>query len=79
MHICTNTIAMNLLELFSRSMFEQMCLGDLRERVASGGDPTKLHESATELVGPSLEQGMSDGLTSTRHIDLACSQFCFLN
>ncbi|OAY39115.1 TIMELESS-interacting protein isoform X2 [Manihot esculenta] len=37
----------------------KMCLGDLRERVASGGDPTKLHESATELVGPSLEQGRS--------------------
>ncbi|XP_021677051.2 uncharacterized protein LOC110662401 [Hevea brasiliensis] len=37
----------------------KICLRDLRERVASGGDPKKLHESATEHVGPSLEQGHS--------------------
>ncbi|KAK6252086.1 hypothetical protein QUC31_013806 [Theobroma cacao] len=33
------------------------CIRELRERVARGGDPTKLHESPDENNGPSDEQG----------------------
>ncbi|MBA0648611.1 hypothetical protein Goklo_016306, partial [Gossypium klotzschianum] len=33
------------------------CIRDLRERVARGGDPTKLHESPDEFNGPSDGQG----------------------
>ncbi|XP_037496920.1 TIMELESS-interacting protein isoform X2 [Jatropha curcas] len=37
----------------------KMCLRELRERVASGGDPTKFNELPTEHVGPNLEQGLN--------------------
>ncbi|XP_050210610.1 uncharacterized protein LOC126660932 [Mercurialis annua] len=37
----------------------KICLRDLRERVASGGDPTKLHELPTEFAEPSSEQDHS--------------------
>ncbi|XVF03039.1 hypothetical protein REPUB_Repub04eG0225900 [Reevesia pubescens] len=33
------------------------CIRELRERVARGGDPTKLHESPDEFNGPNEEQG----------------------
>lgn len=36
----------------------QMCIRDLRDRVANGGDPTKLHEAAVEHDGPVDEQGI---------------------
>lgn len=39
-------------------IFEQMCIRDLRERVACGGDPTKLCQSPTKHVDPNVEQGM---------------------
>lgn len=37
---------------------EQTCIRDLRERVASGGDPTKLHDAAVDHDGPTDEQGI---------------------
>ncbi|EEF43736.1 TIMELESS-interacting protein [Ricinus communis] len=52
----------------------RVCLRDLRERVASGGDPMKLHESPPEYVDPKLEQDHSiptendmGGPSSTNH------------
>lgn len=41
---------------------DQTCLRELRERVASGGDPTKLHEPPTERSTPNEEQGLLDRL-----------------
>lgn len=38
--------------------FGQNCIRDLRERVARGGDPTKLHETPDESNNPADEQGM---------------------
>lgn len=37
---------------------EQMCIRDLRERVATGGDPTKLHEAPVEHNGQTFDQGI---------------------
>ncbi|XWS34313.1 hypothetical protein CRYUN_Cryun21dG0029500 [Craigia yunnanensis] len=47
------------------------CIRDLRERVARGGDPTKLHESPDEFNGPSDEQGArhSDGQIHHDHYE----------
>ncbi|KAK8655744.1 hypothetical protein V6N13_108311 [Hibiscus sabdariffa] len=41
------------------------CIKDLRERVARGGDPTKLHESPDEFNAPTDEQaaGLTEGQT----------------
>ncbi|KAF5747495.1 TIMELESS-interacting protein [Tripterygium wilfordii] len=36
------------------------CIRELRERVANGGDPTKLHEPPAEHDGPSNEQDLSN-------------------
>lgn len=38
--------------------FEQKCIGELRERVAKGGDPTRLHEAPTEYDDPTDAQGI---------------------
>jgi hypothetical protein len=37
----------------------QRCISELKERVARGGDPTKLHEPAVEEVMPEGELGLS--------------------
>lgn len=45
----------------------KMCVRELRERVASGGDPTKLRESLTEHVSANVEHDLStpdEGLNS---------------
>lgn len=34
-------------------------MAELRERVARGGDPTKLHEPPAEEVNPDGEQGIT--------------------
>lgn len=41
-------------------LVEQLCLRELRERVAKGGDPTKLHEPIAEDCTPQDEQGLLD-------------------
>ncbi|XVE85615.1 hypothetical protein DITRI_Ditri17bG0104400 [Diplodiscus trichospermus] len=53
----------NKAEKIASSKRVKNCIRDLRERVARGGDPTKLHESPDEINGPSDEQGgrHSDG------------------
>ena len=50
--------------------FEQMCVRELRERVASGGDPTKLRESLTEHVSANVEHGMLAVLLLQTHSGL---------
>ena len=35
----------------------QRCIDELRQRIASGGDPTKLHEPPTALTSPDLIPG----------------------
>jgi hypothetical protein len=37
---------------------EQMCIRELRERVAKGGDPTKLHEEPVQHDDSNVEQGI---------------------
>ncbi|XP_057963228.1 uncharacterized protein LOC131154454 isoform X2 [Malania oleifera] len=37
----------------------KMCIRELRERVANGGDPTKLRETPVEHYDPNSEQGLS--------------------
>ncbi|TXG56942.1 hypothetical protein EZV62_018255 [Acer yangbiense] len=43
-------------EQVAASRHVKRCIKDLRERVASGGDPTKLHEAPVEQDGPTDEQ-----------------------
>ncbi|XP_065871434.1 uncharacterized protein [Euphorbia lathyris] len=46
------------------------CLGDLRQRVASGVDPTKLHESPTEHLNPILDEDhLASGEASGLHVE----------
>lgn len=40
-----------------RFFFRKRCISELNERVARGGDPTKLHEPPVEQVAPETEQG----------------------
>jgi len=47
----------NLPVNFDLSISVQRCISELRERVARGGDPTKLHEPPVEEVAPDSEQG----------------------
>jgi hypothetical protein len=47
-----------------------MCVRELRERVASGGDPTKLRESLTEHVSANVEHGMLAVLLLQTHSGL---------
>lgn len=51
-----------------------MCVRELRERVASGGDPTKLRESLTEHVSANVEHGMLAVLLLHTHFGL--TYFC---
>ncbi|KAK9175164.1 hypothetical protein WN944_027170 [Citrus x changshan-huyou] len=44
----------------------KMCIRDLRDRVANGGDPTKLHEAAVEHDGPVDEQAPAEAMSSER-------------
>ncbi|ONK55420.1 uncharacterized protein A4U43_UnF3580 [Asparagus officinalis] len=39
------------------------CISELRERVARGGDPTKLHEPPVEEVAPDCEQGLDQNVS----------------
>ena len=45
-----------------------MCIRELRERVASGGDPTKLRESLTAHVSANVEHGMLVVLLFQMHL-----------
>lgn len=38
----------------------KMCIRELRERVAKGGDPTKLHEPPVQIDDSNVEQGAQD-------------------
>lgn len=37
---------------------KQLCIRELRERVAKGGDPTKLHEDPIQHDDSNVEQGI---------------------
>lgn len=60
-HSSTYTCLYIYIYIFQSFIFHipgQMCIRDLRDRVANGGDPTKLHEAAVEHDGPVDEQGI---------------------
>ncbi|KAF8389598.1 hypothetical protein HHK36_024117 [Tetracentron sinense] len=42
----------------------QTCIKELRERVANGGDPSKLHEPTTEHDAPNCEPGAVEAMNS---------------
>lgn len=44
--------------VFYNAFYNQTCLRELRERVANGGDPTKLHEQYVAQDIPADEQGI---------------------
>ncbi|KAK0575133.1 hypothetical protein LWI29_034414 [Acer saccharum] len=49
-------------EQVAASRHVKRCIKDLRERVASGGDPTKLHEAPVEQDGPTDEQAPTEAM-----------------
>lgn len=53
-----HTMPINLSFIDFLHIPEQMCVRDLRERIAAGGDPTKLHESPVDNNGQTFEQGI---------------------
>lgn len=44
--------------MFCFSFFLKRCLSELKDRVARGGDPTKLHEPPVEETVPENEPGI---------------------
>ncbi|KAL5760621.1 hypothetical protein ACOSP7_019134 [Xanthoceras sorbifolium] len=51
-------------EQVAASKHVKACIRDLRERVASGGDPTKLHEAPVEQDGPTGEHAPTEAMAS---------------
>ncbi|KAK4851191.1 hypothetical protein QYF36_013109 [Acer negundo] len=56
-------------EQVAASRHVKTCIKDLRERVASGGDPTKLHEAPVEQDGPTDEQAPTEAMDTEGHHD----------